>query len=65
MLIHSGSGGVGGFAVQFTKAIGAYVYATASGDAIEVTRDYGADEVTITSRGGSRMWRRRSIWCST
>ena len=45
VLIHGGSGGVGGFAVQFAKAEGAYVYATASGDGIETTRGYGADEV--------------------
>jgi len=45
VLIHGGSGGVGGFAVQFAKAIGAYVYATASGEGIAATRDYGADEV--------------------
>jgi len=45
VLIHGGSGGVGGFAVQFAKAAGAYVYATASGKGIEAARAYGADEV--------------------
>jgi NADPH:quinone reductase-like Zn-dependent oxidoreductase len=45
VLIHGASGGVGGFAVQFAKAAGAYVYATASGDGVQAVRDDGADEV--------------------
>ena len=45
VLIHGASGGVGGFAVQFAKAAGAYVYATASGDGEKDVRDFGADEV--------------------
>jgi NADPH:quinone reductase-like Zn-dependent oxidoreductase len=45
VLIHGGSGGVGGFAVQFAKAVGAYVIATASGDGLQLVRDYGADQV--------------------
>jgi len=45
VLIHGASGGVGGFAVQFAKAAGVYVYATASGDGVQAVRDYGADEV--------------------
>ncbi len=45
VLIHGGSGGVGGFAVQFAKAAGAHVIATASGDGVKIARDYGADEV--------------------
>lgn len=45
VLIHAAAGGVGGFAVQFAKAIGARVIATASGDGIELARGYGADEV--------------------
>jgi len=45
VLIHGGSGGVGGFGVQFAKAKGAYVIATASGDGVRMARDYGADEV--------------------
>ncbi|HEX4199409.1 MAG TPA: NADP-dependent oxidoreductase [Caulobacteraceae bacterium] len=44
VLIHGGSGGVGGFAVQFAKDAGAYVFATASGDGLETVRGYGADE---------------------
>jgi NADPH:quinone reductase-like Zn-dependent oxidoreductase len=45
VLIHGGSGGVGGFAVQFAKAAGARVIATASGDGLQLARDYGADQV--------------------
>jgi NADPH:quinone reductase-like Zn-dependent oxidoreductase len=45
VLIHGGSGGVGGFAVQFAKAKGARVIATASGAGQQTVRDYGADEV--------------------
>ncbi len=45
VLIHAASGGVGGFAVQFAKAHGAYVYATASGGGVKLVREYGADEV--------------------
>jgi NADPH:quinone reductase-like Zn-dependent oxidoreductase len=45
VLIHGGSGGVGGFAVQFAKAKGARVIATASGDGVQAVRDYGADVV--------------------
>ena len=45
VLIHGGSGGVGGFAVQFAKAKGARVIATASGDGVETVRGYGADVV--------------------
>ena len=45
VLIHGGSGGVGGFAVQFARAKGARVIATASGEGLQTVRDYGADEV--------------------
>jgi len=45
VLIHGGSGGVGGFAVQFAKAHGAHVIATASGDGVALVKTYGADEV--------------------
>jgi NADPH:quinone reductase-like Zn-dependent oxidoreductase len=45
VLIHGAAGGVGGFAVQFAKARGARVIATASGDGLRTVRDYGADAV--------------------
>lgn len=43
VLIHGGSGGVGGFAVQFAKHVKATVYATASGEGLDLVRAYGAD----------------------
>ena len=44
VLIHGGAGGVGHFAVQFAKAAGAHVFATASGDDLDFVRALGADE---------------------
>jgi NADPH:quinone reductase-like Zn-dependent oxidoreductase len=45
VLIHGGAGGVGHFAVQFAKAKGATVFATASGADLEFVRGLGADHV--------------------
>ncbi|MGO9934668.1 MAG: NADP-dependent oxidoreductase [Steroidobacteraceae bacterium] len=45
VLIHGGSGGVGHFAVQFAKAMGARVLTTVSTDNIEFARGLGADVV--------------------
>jgi NADPH:quinone reductase-like Zn-dependent oxidoreductase len=45
VLIHAGAGGVGHFAVQFAKARGATVLATASIDDLDFVRSLGADEV--------------------
>lgn len=45
VLIHAGAGGVGHFAVQFAKARGATVIATASTDDIAFVQSLGADEV--------------------
>lgn len=45
VLIHAGAGGVGGFAVQYAKHIGATVYATASARNHDYVRELGADEV--------------------
>jgi NADPH:quinone reductase-like Zn-dependent oxidoreductase len=45
VLIHAGAGGVGHFAVQFAKARGATVLATASTDDVGFVRSLGADEV--------------------
>ena len=44
-LIHAAAGGVGGFAVQYAKHLGATVYATASARNHDYVRDLGADEV--------------------
>jgi NADPH:quinone reductase-like Zn-dependent oxidoreductase len=43
VLIHGGSGAVGGFAVQFAKIAGAKVIATASGEGVDLVRRFGAD----------------------
>ena len=45
VLIHGAAGGVGGFAVQFAKAAGATVYATASTMSLPHVLALGADEV--------------------
>ena len=44
VLIQGASGGVGGFAVQFAKAKGAYVIGTASAGNLDYVRQLGADE---------------------
>jgi len=44
VLIHSGSGGVGHFAVQFAKWKGAYVIATASTKNQQLLREIGVDQ---------------------
>ena len=43
VLVHAGAGGVGSFAIQFARAAGARVIATASGTGIEIARRLGAD----------------------
>ncbi|MDB5362274.1 MAG: alcohol dehydrogenase [Rhodospirillales bacterium] len=45
ILIHGAAGGVGSFAVQFAKAAGAIVFATASGASRNHVLGLGADEV--------------------
>lgn len=45
ILIHGASGGVGSFALQFAKAKGAYVIATASANNLDHLKQLGADEV--------------------
>ena len=45
VLIHGGSGGVGHFAIQFAKAIGARVLTTVSTDKIKFAQELGADVV--------------------
>jgi NADPH:quinone reductase len=45
VLIHGGAGGVGSFAVQIAKAVGARVLATSGPDNLETLRKLGADVV--------------------
>lgn len=45
VLIHAGSGGVGSFAVQYAKAIGAFVYTTTSTKNVKWVQELGADRV--------------------
>jgi NADPH:quinone reductase-like Zn-dependent oxidoreductase len=45
VLIHAGAGGVGSFAVQIAKNMGAYVATTASSKNIEFLKSLGVDEV--------------------
>jgi len=45
VLIHGASGGVGSFAVQFAKAKGAHVIATAASEHLDYVHGLGADEV--------------------
>ncbi len=50
VLIHGAGGGVGGFAVQFARAKGARVLATAGSDKIALLRDLGvAEAIDYTS----------------
>ncbi|MGE0787347.1 MAG: NADP-dependent oxidoreductase [Sandaracinaceae bacterium] len=44
ILIHAGAGGVGTFAIQLAKSLGAYVATTASAKNHELVRSLGADE---------------------
>ncbi len=43
VLIHAGAGGVGHFAVQFARVVGAYIFATASEKDLQFVRDLGAN----------------------
>ncbi|TSC72706.1 MAG: NADPH:quinone reductase Zn-dependent oxidoreductase [Parcubacteria group bacterium Gr01-1014_38] len=45
ILIHGGAGGIGSFAIQLAKHLGATVAATASADDAQYVKDLGADQV--------------------
>ncbi|MFD1552497.1 NADP-dependent oxidoreductase [Putridiphycobacter roseus] len=45
ILIHAGSGGIGTFAIQYAKYLGAYVYTTTSTKNVALVKSLGADVV--------------------
>lgn len=45
ILIHGGSGGIGTFAIQLAKHLGAYVATTASGTGLSYVKQLGADQI--------------------
>ncbi|HEV2402817.1 MAG TPA: NADP-dependent oxidoreductase [Candidatus Saccharimonadales bacterium] len=45
VLIHGGAGGIGSFAIQIAKHLGAYVATTAATDEVDYVKERGADEV--------------------
>lgn len=45
VFIHAGSGGVGSFAIQLAKSVGAYVITTTSSKNIDFVKGLGADQV--------------------
>jgi len=45
ILIHAGSGGIGSFAIQYSKSKGAFVYTTTSTNNVELVRQLGADVI--------------------
>ncbi|GAB4201824.1 MAG: NAD(P)-dependent alcohol dehydrogenase [Sandaracinaceae bacterium] len=56
VLIHGASGGVGVFAIQIAKALGAHVTTTSSARNLELCRSLGADEVLdYAARGPTEL----------
>ena len=45
VLVHGGAGGIGSFAVQYTKHLGCHVATTVRGSQAEFARSLGADEI--------------------
>lgn len=45
ILIHGGAGGIGSFAIQLAKYLGAYVYTTVSIEDVAYVKELGVDEV--------------------
>lgn len=45
VLIHAGAGGVGAYAIQLAKSLGAYVTTTASGNNADFVKSLGAEQV--------------------
>jgi NADPH:quinone reductase-like Zn-dependent oxidoreductase len=53
VLINGAGGGIGGYAVQLAKHVGAHVIATASPRSTDAVRRYGADEIIDYTKGFS------------
>lgn len=51
VLVHGGTGGVGGFAVQFARRLGAHVITTVSSGAVALAEELGADDVVDHATG--------------
>jgi NADPH:quinone reductase-like Zn-dependent oxidoreductase len=51
VLIHAGAGGVGSFAIQLARHLGAHVLTTASARNADFVRELGADEVIDYTKG--------------
>ena len=61
-LVHGGAGGIGSFAIQYAKALGATVITTAgSADKLAYCRSLGADHAISYRRTGRRPWGRRRM----
>lgn len=45
VLVHGGAGGIGSFAIQLAKHLGAYVASTVAAEDLEFVKELGADEV--------------------
>jgi NADPH:quinone reductase and related Zn-dependent oxidoreductases len=56
ILIHAGSGGVGTFAIQLAKHIGAEVWTTTSGENMEFVKSLGADHVINYQNQDFERW---------
>lgn len=59
VLIHGASGGVGLFAIQIAKHLGARVTAVTGTGAIAIVRGFGADEIIDYKAGGGSSFTRR------
>jgi len=52
ILVVGGSGGIGSFAIQIAKRLGAHVIATARGPAVDFVKSLGVDQVIDLATGG-------------
>jgi NADPH:quinone reductase-like Zn-dependent oxidoreductase len=64
-LINGGAGGVGHFAVQIARTLGATEAATCGPSNVDFVESLGADRVIDYSREDFTRRSERSTWCST